>query len=448
MYDLRQRSLNPEFDLALMEDTFDLAVRAIPEDEKPHPRVSARIVRPDGISVSATRNDNERGSHAEYLALKSAKETGIDVEGATLFTTLEPCTHRSSDGTIPCSDHVIKRGIGRVVVGMEDPNPRIRGKGIEKLRRAGIEVRTGVLEKEVRGINEAFIEQHRGNGEFRLVRDVLSDHGHNFQKQASLLENYLEMVEMQMMGQGEPNFGYYEALMAYTDFLALAGHFDPPEKEKMTHAFLSSLGLYERKLHGSGPDLPYDFHTTQVGTTVIGLGCDDPRYVASGLGHDFQEELGLTRDALMMWLLGCNFNEQDSEYTSGELTFLDRKRYEGSPYPEMVESYYKNILKILGITTVKSADMLTNLKRWLLHSGYLIREKPHLLGKYFFESDRFLTEGTIGGRLPQVPYRLARLRSAISRSLGDEQKGIAVLAAERYGREVQDHFSDILYNQE
>jgi diaminohydroxyphosphoribosylaminopyrimidine deaminase/5-amino-6-(5-phosphoribosylamino)uracil reductase len=91
------------------------------------------------------------GDHAEIVALKRA---GTKARGATLYINLEPCSHYGR--TPPCSDALINAGIKTVVVGMKDPNPLVAGRGFRQLRRAGIEVRVGLLEQECRTLNEAF----------------------------------------------------------------------------------------------------------------------------------------------------------------------------------------------------------------------------------------------------------------------------------------------------
>ena len=114
----------------------------------PNPSVGAVLVDESGASTdrSLARAVTAPGGrpHAEKLALEAA---GPRARGASLFVTLEPCAHHGR--TPPCVDAVIAAGIGRVVCGVEDPDPRVGGKGLDRLRHAGIEVVTGVLEAQV-----------------------------------------------------------------------------------------------------------------------------------------------------------------------------------------------------------------------------------------------------------------------------------------------------------
>jgi diaminohydroxyphosphoribosylaminopyrimidine deaminase/5-amino-6-(5-phosphoribosylamino)uracil reductase len=89
--------------------------------------------------------------HAEILALE---QSGGHARGATLYLNLEPCCHTGRTG--PCTDAILAAGIRRVVAAMPDPNPRVTGRGFEILRRAGVEVVSGILETDARRLNEAF----------------------------------------------------------------------------------------------------------------------------------------------------------------------------------------------------------------------------------------------------------------------------------------------------
>jgi len=105
-------------------------------DSRPHPLVGAVVVK-DGKVLSTAHRGEQPGNHAEYVALEK-KLSDEAVAGATVYATLEPCTTRNHP-KIPCTDRLIERRIKRVVIGMLDPDERIRGKGQRKLTNAGIE---------------------------------------------------------------------------------------------------------------------------------------------------------------------------------------------------------------------------------------------------------------------------------------------------------------------
>jgi diaminohydroxyphosphoribosylaminopyrimidine deaminase/5-amino-6-(5-phosphoribosylamino)uracil reductase len=118
----------------------------------PNPLVGAVIVQGDEI-VSSGYHHFHGGPHAEVYALKKARDRA---RGADLYINLEPCCHQGK--TPPCTDALIKSGIRRVFIGITDPNPLVSGRGISKLRKAGIEVESGILQKECRLLNEPFIK--------------------------------------------------------------------------------------------------------------------------------------------------------------------------------------------------------------------------------------------------------------------------------------------------
>jgi diaminohydroxyphosphoribosylaminopyrimidine deaminase/5-amino-6-(5-phosphoribosylamino)uracil reductase len=125
----------------------------------PNPWVGA-VISPGGFE-GATQPPG--GPHAEIVALAEAGEAA---RGATMVVTLEPCAHHGR--TPPCIDAIIKAGIARVVVGIEDPDPNVSGKGIAQLREAGIEVEVGVLADEVRAQLAPYLK-HRRTGRPWLV---------------------------------------------------------------------------------------------------------------------------------------------------------------------------------------------------------------------------------------------------------------------------------------
>ena len=117
----------------------------------PNPRVGAVLVKDNRI-IGKGYHAYFGGPHAEINAL--SRLSTEKKAGSTLYVNLEPCTYYGK--TPPCTDAIIQAGIRRVVVGITDPNPLVSGRGLAQLRKAGIEVSTGILEEASRQINEAF----------------------------------------------------------------------------------------------------------------------------------------------------------------------------------------------------------------------------------------------------------------------------------------------------
>ncbi len=118
----------------------------------PNPLVGAVIVK-DGRIVAEGWHREAGTPHAEIHALNMAGELARD---ATLYVTLEPCAHYGRTG--PCAKALVEAGLRRVVIGMQDPNPKVSGRGIDILRNAGIEVTGNVLEADARKLNEVFLK--------------------------------------------------------------------------------------------------------------------------------------------------------------------------------------------------------------------------------------------------------------------------------------------------
>lgn len=154
-------------DRKYMSRAFDLAIRGMGH-ARPNPMVGAVIVK-DGRIIGEGYHEHFGGSHAEVNAFASCTE---DPKGATLYVTLEPCSHYGK--TPPCADLIIEKDIERVVIAMVDPNPLVSGKGIRKLRNAGIFVTTGVMEDEARKLNEVFIKYITEHKPFVLYKAAMS----------------------------------------------------------------------------------------------------------------------------------------------------------------------------------------------------------------------------------------------------------------------------------
>lgn len=122
----------------------------------PNPMVGAVLIGPGGEVLGEGWHRAYGEAHAEPNAIAEAEERhGPEaLREATLYVNLEPCSHHGK--TPPCADLIVEKGIPRVVVGMSDPFPEVRGRGLERLRAHGVEVITGVLERACRRLNEAF----------------------------------------------------------------------------------------------------------------------------------------------------------------------------------------------------------------------------------------------------------------------------------------------------
>lgn len=134
----------------------------------PNPSVGSVIVR-HGEIIAKGYHRRAGLPHAEVEALNKLDETA---SGTTLYVTLEPCNHYGR--TPPCTDLILKSGIARVVVGMEDPNPGVSGGGCGFLRKNGISVTTGVLEAECRRLNEAFTKFITRRRPFVAIKSALT----------------------------------------------------------------------------------------------------------------------------------------------------------------------------------------------------------------------------------------------------------------------------------
>lgn len=139
-------------DFFYMKRTLALADRARGKTS-PNPLVGALLVKDNRI-LAEGYHKKAGTPHAEVLAIEKA---GKKAAGSSLYVSLEPCCHRDKR-TPPCADKIIASGIKEVVIAMKDPNPKVAGKGIAALEKAGIVVRSGLLEEKARKLNEAYIK--------------------------------------------------------------------------------------------------------------------------------------------------------------------------------------------------------------------------------------------------------------------------------------------------
>jgi diaminohydroxyphosphoribosylaminopyrimidine deaminase / 5-amino-6-(5-phosphoribosylamino)uracil reductase len=135
----------------------------------PNPMVGALIVDDDGAVVGRGYHKAAGGPHAEVHALEDA---GPRARGATLYCTLEPCSHTGRTG--PCAHRVVEAGIRRAVVAIGDPNPRVHGRGFEYLRGHGVEVSVGTMREEAERLNRPFFTLMQRQRPFITLKSAVS----------------------------------------------------------------------------------------------------------------------------------------------------------------------------------------------------------------------------------------------------------------------------------
>ena len=139
----------------------------------PNPLVGAVVVSSDGTVVGQGYHRRTGEAHAEVIALG---EAGDRARGATLYCTLEPCSHRGRTG--PCVEAIVSAGIARVVASVEDPNPLVHGRGFEHLRAHGVTVDVGVGAADARRLNQPFFTVMRERRPFVVLKAAMSADGY------------------------------------------------------------------------------------------------------------------------------------------------------------------------------------------------------------------------------------------------------------------------------
>lgn len=157
-----------EFDTQMMARAIQLARRGR-YGTSPNPRVGCVIAR-KGAVLAEGWHARAGEAHAEVNALAALPPNGA--RGATAFVSLEPCAHQGRTG--PCADALVAAGVARVVVAMTDPNPLVAGKGIAKLRSAGIRVDVGVLTQQAEALNPGYIRRIQGGVPWVRMKSAMS----------------------------------------------------------------------------------------------------------------------------------------------------------------------------------------------------------------------------------------------------------------------------------
>lgn len=154
-------------DIDYMKLAISLAKNTIGQTS-PNPVVGAVVVK-DGQILGIGAHLKAGEGHAEVHAIKMAGEKAKD---ATIYVTLEPCSHFGR--TPPCADLIVKSGIKRVVIASTDPNPKVAGKGIVKLKAAGLDVEVGLLKEQAEALNEVFFHYIKTNTPFVTLKSAIT----------------------------------------------------------------------------------------------------------------------------------------------------------------------------------------------------------------------------------------------------------------------------------
>lgn len=160
----------------------------------PNPMVGAVLVRNSDETVLSEGWHQQYGeAHAEVncfrnyeLKIKNNELSAVNLKECTLFVSLEPCSHYGK--TPPCAKLIIEKGVGRVVIGMLDPNPLVAGKGVQMLREAGIEVEVGILEDQCRELNKRFLCLHEKHRPYVILKWAQTADGYVDKKRAFIGE--------------------------------------------------------------------------------------------------------------------------------------------------------------------------------------------------------------------------------------------------------------------
>lgn len=164
----------------------------------PNPMVGAVIVSAEGRIIGEGFHRVFGGPHAEVNAINdvASKDENL-LKSSTIYVTLEPCSHQGK--TPPCVDLLLKTGFKRVVIGTTDPFDKVAGRGIQILRDNGIEVVTGILEKECRSLNARFLTAHTQKRPFIILKwaqsiDGYMDHKRGFKENAARFSDELGLT--------------------------------------------------------------------------------------------------------------------------------------------------------------------------------------------------------------------------------------------------------------
>ena len=172
------------------------------QNAKPNPMVGAVIVSADGRIIGEGYHVRCGEGHAEVNAFASVMPADERwISESTIYVSLEPCSHYGK--TPPCADLIIKKGIRRVVVGCIDEFAEVQGRGIQKIREAGIEVKVGVLEAECKALNRRFFTFHREKRPYIILKWAQTSNGFmdDHFKPIQISNDYTKMISHKLRAE-------------------------------------------------------------------------------------------------------------------------------------------------------------------------------------------------------------------------------------------------------
>ena len=172
------------------------------QNAKPNPMVGAVIVSADGRIIGEGYHVRCGEGHAEVNAFASVMPADEHlISESTIYVSLEPCSHYGK--TPPCADLIIKKGVRRVVVGCIDEFAKVQGRGIQKIRDAGIEVKVGVLEAECKALNRRFFTFHREKRPYIILKWAQTSNGFmdDHFKPIQISNDYTKMISHKLRAE-------------------------------------------------------------------------------------------------------------------------------------------------------------------------------------------------------------------------------------------------------
>ena len=268
-----------------MRRCLQLAANGI-QGARPNPMVGAVIVAPSLMESAGDEAIIGEGyhvrcgeGHAEVNAFASVKDESL-LKDATIYVSLEPCAHYGK--TPPCADLIIKKGVKRVVVGCIDPFAEVKGRGIEKIRKAGIEVEVGVLEKECQWLNRRFFTYHSKHRPYIILKWAQTANGFidDHFKQLMISNEQIQMLSHQLRAEEDAILvGHTTFDRDHPSLNVRHWHGPDPKRIVLTH---------DRPL----PQLMDDLYQHGIQSLIVEGGCQTHEsFIQAGLWDEIRMEV-------------------------------------------------------------------------------------------------------------------------------------------------------------